>query len=215
VGKEEKGETVSTETETKIPVDNLDMVRQKILEFGGKPREEGEGLLCERNTFLDTPDGRLSQSDQLLRVREVRKDGWIGELLGASVTWKGPRETREDVFKARPELEIEILDAETAIKLLRALGFDFVVEVFEKQTEHFELEGVKIDLNIIPFLGGFAEFEGSKEVIEEVVGKLGLSIAQATPERYEELLEAHCQREGLPFDLKNFTFSAVEKLERI
>lgn len=198
------------EIETKIPVVDLDSIHQSILELGGRYRKEGGGVLFQKNTFLDTPGRRLEKNDELLRVREVREDDGDGERITASVTWKGPRETRDDVFKSRPEVETEVSDPEGAVRLLRVLGFSLVVEVFEKRIIHLSLDEVDVDLNEVPYLGGFIELEGSEEAIGRVVGRLGLSLSQATADRYEEIL---AEKFGDRVDLEDFTFSAAEELK--
>ena len=203
---EERNKEVPREIETKIPISDLPSVRERILAKGGKYREEGEGVFFQRNTFLDCPDKRLSASDQLLRVREVR-EGREGRLVEATLTWKGKREEGEGVFKIREEVEVEITDPQEAIQLLERLEFTLVVEVFEKEIEHLELDGVKIDLNKVPFLGSFVELEGPKEKIMMVVKKLGLNWADATSQRYEELL----QEKFGDVPLRDFTFRAEKE----
>jgi len=199
----ERSKEMPIETETKIPLEpgKAKEVRKKIFAYGGRWREGREGVCFQRNTFLDTPDRRLFKCDRLLRIREVIKDG---QLVKATITWKGPRKKEEGVFKERPEIEIEVADPQKAIALLSNLGFSEIVEVFEKKIEHLELGGVKIDLNEVPFLGFFIELEGSKEAIKKVVKKLGLDLSQATPQRYEEIL----QKRFPDIDLAHFTFAA-------
>lgn len=218
--RERKAEIIPIETEAKISVKDLSVVRQRILELGGSHREEGEGVFFQRNTFWDTETGRLSGADQLLRVRVVRANSEEGELKKVTVTWKGPRQQDNGVFKSRPEIEIEVFDPQAAIQLLNALGFTEKIEVFEKMIEHFELDRVAFDLNQIPFLGTFVELEGPKEMIKAVVARLNLKseilpFAKATSRRYEELLEKYLEEGRLPLDLKhNFTFEAAAQLER-
>lgn len=125
--------------------------------------------LREINTYFDTNGGSLKSSDQGLRIRIEQQ---AGRPDAVAVTHKGPR--AHGKLKSRTETEATVHDARDAADLLAALGFGPVL-TFEKLRKRYELDGCRIELDSVPYIGDFIEIEGpSEDTVLSVREKLGL-----------------------------------------
>jgi adenylate cyclase class 2 len=178
-----------TEIEAKLKVDNHDAVRRRLNELGGQLISRG----LETDTFFDRPDGTLFAKDHGLRVREVEpQDG--GER-SASLTFKGA--VHPGIFKARQEIELSIGSAETACKMLEALGFVQVLR-FQKQRERWRLAGCSVELDNLPMIGCHIEIEGpSAGAIQAVREQLVLTGTDPIRTSYIGLLKAYLDKNNL------------------
>jgi adenylate cyclase class 2 len=124
----------------------------------------------ERNVLFDTPDERLRQRGELLRIRQYG-DRWI-------LTHKAPAENSAiSAHKVRSETEIEIEDGRALAAIFERLGYNPVF-VYEKlRTEWTDNEG-HVVVDVTP-IGDFAELEGEPEWIDRMAAKLGIA-----PEKY-------------------------------
>jgi predicted adenylyl cyclase CyaB len=114
--------------------------------------------LLEVNTFFDTPKGDLKAADEGLRVRlETSTDG---SHVEATITHKGPR--AHGRIKTRAESEVVVADAHAAAQLLIALGYVSVLS-FEKRRRRWKLDGCRVEVDTLPYLGDFVEIEGPTE----------------------------------------------------
>ncbi len=185
------------EREVKIPVADLDAVRERLQVAGADPQRPA-GL--ESNLVFDLVDApvdrRLRSRRELLRLRS---DGG-----GSRLTFKSaPRFV--DGVKERLEHEFEVNDPAAARLLLESLGFRVAVR-YEKVRETWRLLDCEIALDRTP-MGDFVEVEELADVsprgrIEEVCRLCGLQAERSVPEDYLALYRAYRRgRPDLPRDM--------------
>jgi adenylate cyclase class 2 len=127
----------------------------------------------EVNLRFDTPARELTSGHRVLRLRQD---------ANALMTYKGPSQARDDVT-ARLEIEFEVGDFQAARRLLEALGYQ-VESSYEKYRTTYEMEGVKITLDELPY-GKFCEVEGPDAgSIQSVAGQLGLDWSARVMDSY-------------------------------
>lgn len=181
------------ELEVKLYLADLPAFKQRLENSGGQLLEE---RLHEINLRFDLPDGELTRTAQVLRLRQD---------TSARMTYKGPGETIAGVH-ARREIEFTVVDFESAQALLEILGYQ-VSLMYEKYRTTYSLEGVQVTLDEMPY-GNFTEIEGSDtSAIHRVTERLGLSWDARILESYTSLFDHLQNKLGLTFrDLafKNF-----------
>jgi len=168
VSGEEPSEKPEVERELKFAQVDLDALRQRLVEV------EAERLgpaIFEENWLLDRK-GELAKKSSVLRVRAE-------EGRGAVVTFKGPARFDGNV-KIRRELEIRIENAEKALALFEALGFQ-VERRYQKLREEWRLGTETICLDHTP-IGDFVEFEGDRA--EAVAKRCGFDSEKALRKSY-------------------------------
>jgi len=176
------------ELEVKLKVAELSPVRARLRELGA----ERVGQFLETNIFFDTEDRTLLAGDQGLRLRINRnvEDGRQDYTL----THKGPRQ--HGSMKNREETEVGVTEPDSAIELVGRLGYGQTLS-FEKRRETWKLEGCKVELDELPFLGEYVEIEGPREeIIRQVQQKLGLGDCPMVKASYVALLNTHLQEQG-------------------
>ena len=171
-----------TEIEAKLKVDSLEEIAEKLVELGAEFLAEQ----VQTDYYFDDADSTLKNSDQALRVRRQVTEKTEKVLL----TYKGSKS--KDNFKKRQEIEIEIKDAESAEKLLLALGYEKAL-VVEKKRRVWQLGGCVVALDELPLLGNFVEIEGPDDKkISEVQKNLGLANLPHIVESYADLVAKKC-----------------------
>jgi len=123
---------------------------------------------------------------ELLRVRHVSN---LGRTF---LTYKRIADPgRNEEFE---ELEVEVSDFETAVEILKRLGYEEDV-VVRKRRLVYRLGDVTFELSEVEGLGGFLDIEvisddveKAKRVIWETAGKLGLTERDVEPRLYQELI---------------------------
>lgn len=185
------------EREIKIPVADLDTVRER-LEVAGASLQRPASL--ESNLVFDLvevpAEQRLRSRRELLRLRSHGG--------GNRLTFKSaPRFV--DGVKERLEHEFTVDDPAAARLLLEALGFGVAVR-YEKVRETWRLHGCEVSLDRTP-MGDFVEVEelGSDvppDRIGEVCRLCGLQAEHSVPEDYLALYRAYRgDRPDLPRDM--------------
>jgi len=154
----------------------------------------------EINLRFDTPDGALTSSSQVLRLRQDYQ---------ARITYKGPSETEGGVRKRR-EIEFTVGDYQAAQALLEALGYQ-VSLMYEKYRTSYEWERVQIVLDEMPY-GTFAEIEGSTpEQIRAVSDRLNLDWSKGVLDSYTVLFDKLRAAHGFTFrDLSFANFANLQ-----
>jgi adenylate cyclase class 2 len=184
----------ATEIEVKFAISSPDSMRTKLRSVGARtlsPR------YMERNWRLDTPEGSLSRSGQVLRVRQ-------GDT--ATLTYKARGEQRF----SRQEIEFEIASPERAIALFKGLGY-VVVLVYEKYRQVFQLDDVEIMLDEVPF-GTFVEIEGPDQTaLARAADQMALVWEAGLDLSYMEIF--HELSEAAGFGSRQMTFSDFEGYE--
>ncbi|MDX2437957.1 MAG: class IV adenylate cyclase [Acidobacteriota bacterium] len=161
------------ETELKIPVADLAMIRSRLAVLDARLISESKR---EVNLLLDTRDHELSGRGCVLRLRKY------GDLR--ILTFKGPA-SYDGPIKVRPEHEVLIEDLEKMQTVLEALGFVGVAR-YEKDRETWRAGPVEIVLDHTP-MGDFVEVEGPSELLESVTRSLGLDPHHAVRGSYMSL----------------------------
>jgi len=165
------------EQELKIPVDDLETVRDRLRAAGGERRVPSRR---EVNVLFDNQAGEIAGAGRALRLRLV--DGrWI-------LTLKGPPMYRGPV-KEREELETEVASGETVEAILNRLGYHPAVR-YEKMREAWRLRALEVVLDHTP-MGEFVEIEGPAEALEAAARDLGLDPTASLTGSYVTLWESY------------------------
>lgn len=163
------------EIEAKFAVRDLAPIQARLLEMGALcivPRQ------MEFNLRYDDPDGSLSASGQVLRLR--RYDD-------IRMTYKGPGIRNEGVLE-RTEIETTLGDFDSARQILESLGYTPIF-LYEKYRAIWQLGENHIMLDEMPF-GKFIEIEApTSEGVRALARQLGLDPHTSIPASYQSLFE--------------------------
>lgn len=176
------------EVEAKLRLTDPEALHAKLRELDAVRDRD----MLETNTYFDKADGTFKSTDQGLRVR-VEIDRATGKAE-AMLTHKGPR--THGRLKSRSETELGVSDARGAAQLLSVLGFQPVL-TFEKQRTRYLLDGCRVEIDTLPYLGTFVEIEGTTEQdVLSVQGKLGLADVPLIRASYIAMLATHLREKG-------------------
>lgn len=186
------------EVEVKFLVPDLAPIRDRLLEVGAqldKPR------VHEHNIRYDNAWDGLLRKAKLLRLRQDQS---------VRLTYKGdPMQEVQSEAKVREELEIEVSDFATTAAILERIGFE-QRQVYEKYRETFQLIGVEVVLDELPF-GNFVELEGEEEGIRKAADLLQLPWEERILDNYLAMMSRLKEQHDLPFD--NLTFDNFADLD--
>ena len=180
------------EVEVKLPVRNLDPLRESL-------RESDARLLAatheEVNDLYDFPSDDVSRSLSGTG-RTVRLRTAAGKTI---LTYKGKARFQNGV-KTREEREVEVSDRAEAEGILAGLGLSRRFR-YEKRREEWSFEDCAVALDETP-IGKFVEVEGDPASIRKVLVHLGLDFAEAIPYSYAELYQRRRKEQpDLPADM--------------
>jgi adenylate cyclase class 2 len=176
---------MSHEIEAKIKVAALEPIADKLEQLGAEFLHDVQQVDTH---FMDAAS-QLRKSDCALRIRQQV----IGNESSALMTFKGPRS--DSKFKARPEYETGVGDAETTEKIFESLGYHKKIEV-EKKRRMWLLDGCEICLDELKPLGCFVEVEGpDEEVITGVLEKLNLHNEPHMSKGYAAMMSRRLKQE--------------------
>ena len=163
------------ELEVKYYITDLPALEDRLTALGARLAQR---RVYESNLRFDTPDGDLTRTYQVLRLRQDTE---------ARLTYKGPGRIQDGV-RVRQEIEFTASDFNAARALMEALGYR-VSMMYEKYRTTYELDGVLVTLDEMPY-GDFTEIEGSDtEGILAVNRRLGLDWEARVPDSYSTLFE--------------------------
>lgn len=184
------------ELEVKFYVASLDAIEERLRRLGAQVHQP---RTHEVNLRFDTPEGRLGDNFQVLRLRQD---------TAAVMTYKGPGEVQGGV-RARREIEFQVSDLEAARQFLEALGYQ-VVLMYEKFRAVYALEGALVTLDEMPY-GEFVEIEGpDPALIASLAAKLGLDWEKRVLDSYVGIFDHLRFTLGLTFrDLSFENFAGV------
>jgi adenylate cyclase class 2 len=165
------------ESEIKLRMDDPEAARRALAALGAVRTHARH---FEDNTLFDRGRESLLRSGRTLRVRRA-----AGRAL---VTYKGPREDRADGLKHRPEIEVEVADADAFEALLAALGYRKSFR-YQKYRETYAWGGVEIMVDEMP-IGSYLEIEGPPESIHAAARALGFGPGDYIVESYTSLFAA-------------------------
>jgi len=184
--------TNNQEIEVKFLISNLSALLKKIERLGAlelRPR------MLEVNLRFDTPDRKLSDRAQVLRLRQDDQ---------AILTFKSPGEIVDGVI-SRTELEVVVSNFQSTRAILEALGFQ-VFMTYEKYRQNFQLNDLVASVDEMPY-GNFIELEGSSpEHVHATADLLGLNWDQRINLSYTALLSLYNQNTG--HALRDLSFEA-------
>lgn len=184
------------ELEVKFYINDLNNLQSRLQALGA---EISQQRTYEINLRFDKPDGELTRSYQVLRLRQDSS---------VRLTYKGPGQTQAGVHM-RKEIEFIASDFNAAKAFLEALGFQ-VQMMYEKYRSVYELEGVHITLDEMPF-GSFIEIEGpDPDHIYTANQRLGLNWEARILESYTSLFER--LRTVLKFSFRDLSFDNFKHL---
>ena len=185
------------ELEIKLYLSNLSAFQQKVETLGGQLVEP---RLHEINLRFDTPDGELTRTAQVLRLRQD---------TAARLTYKGPGETVGGVH-ARREIEFTVSDYQSAQLLLESLGYQISL-MYEKFRATYMLDGLQVTLDEMPY-GNFTEIEGSDPAaIRAAAAKLGINWDARILDSYTSLFDQ--LRDQLGFTFRDLAFENFSTLD--
>ena len=174
---------MSIEYEVKLEGSRESLV-EALERIGARP---GGPRTLEDDLVLDTPEGRLADAGQLLRLRR-RAETYL-------LTFKGPQQEDASV-KARLELQTPLADGVAMLGLLLELGFEIAVRYQKYRTEYRcrgdDWRDLVLTLDETP-IGDFVEVEGDPARIEDCAEALGFDASSFETRSY---LEIHRDRGG-------------------
>ena len=139
------------EVEIKLPITNIDMVRQQLIEQGFVMSD----AVTEEDTYFDDSGNRILTSGCALRIREST-NLQSGDIL-CTVNYKGPRLDSDTM--TREESETTIGDANTVKSIFKALGLQPAAPVVRKKRFLMKKQDVNACLDDVEGLGAFLELE--------------------------------------------------------
>jgi adenylate cyclase class 2 len=181
---------VTTESELKIPVQDLGVVRDRLRATDAHLVHPTQR---EVNLLFDTHDGRLASGGQVLRLRAVGNRHLV--------TFKGAADYRGTI-KERDEVEIEVSDGELAATIFDRLGLRITM-LYEKDRETWLVNDVTVTLDHTP-MGDYVEIEGVVRELHGVARMLELDPLTAVPGSYVSLWQQYRSARpelGLPADM--------------
>lgn len=178
------------ELEIKLYISDLPALKIQIETLGARMVKT---RVHEYNLRFDTRDGQLTSTAQVLRLRQD---------TAARLTYKGPGEMVDGV-RSRKEIEFTISDFDAAKNFFEALGYQVSV-IYEKYRTTYELQGVEVTLDEMPY-GDFTEIEGQDtDSINAVADRLGINRHTSITASYTVLFER--LRAVLGFTFRDLTF---------
>lgn len=176
------------ETEIKLRVENLEKIKQILLNKGFKIEKQ---VFFERNYVFDTEENTLKSKNQLLRLR-IEGKKYI-------LTFKKPiiQEDKSE-YKVREEIEIEVSDFDKAKLIIENLGYT-IKFIYEKYREIYSKKDVHIMLDKTP-IGNFIEIEGNYSEIDYVSNLLGFDKKDYINKTYGELFKKSGKKGNMIFN---------------
>ena len=187
------------EIELKFPVNDVAALQSQLPGLGFSlvtPRR------FESNMLYDSPEHRLRDSHQILRLRQY------GELW--TVTHKRHPDDEDpaevDVhYKVRIETETAVSDGPALAEIFARLGYTPMFRYDKYRTEWSQGDAhLVVDETAI---GTFAEVEGSIAWIDETLSRLGIDPAVCLTESYGKLFLAWKERTRSPAE--NLTWDEI------
>jgi len=184
------------EIEVKFYLHDLARLEQRLQMLGA---ERITPRVHEVNLRFDLPDGSLTRSHRVVRLRQDHT---------AHLTYKGPQQS--SVVSMRQEIEFEVSSFEAAKHFLEALGYRVSV-MYEKYRTTYEIAETQIALDEMPY-GNFVEIEAPDAAsIEILAAALGLNWQARCTESYLALFE-RLRQQGKT-DAQHLSFEAFKGLQ--
>lgn len=176
------------EIEAKMRISDVSAVEAALVAVGA---ERGP-VTDEVNRFYDRLDAPLRAADCGLRVRTERRSDRERPII--RLTYKGPR--RAGPVKVRPEIEVELDDADAMEQVFAELGYRRTVR-FEKRRRSWRMGTCRVEIDTLPVLGDFVEIEGPAEAdVLSLRDRLGLGATTMVRDSYASMIADLLEREG-------------------
>jgi adenylate cyclase class 2 len=192
------------ETEIKFRVDDPRRLERQLADAGlhlVTPRS------FESNTLYDTPDRRLRNKREILRIRDYA-GRWL--LTHKRIPDSG---IGEDKHKHRVETETDLSDGQALAEVFTSIG---LIAAFRYEKWRTEWEDSQVYppahcvIDETP-LGVFAELEGPADWIDRLTDQLGIGVDQQLTLSYGRLFEQWKEQTGST--AQDLTFAAVEEIQ--
>lgn len=170
------------EIEIKFKIKNPKFIRRKLEKVGAKFL----GKAFERTVRFDTKDKKLEKEGKFLRIRMGFKN---------VITFKRKIKQKDEKFREREEIEIEISDPKKMETILNKLGFT-KKWIMEKYREKWEWGSAEIVIDKLPF-GNFIEIEGNEKSILRTIKILGFDLKDGITATYWGLWENYRRKKGI------------------
>ncbi len=152
--------TKDQEVEVKFYINSLHALEQRLKSFKAELIQQ---RVHEINYRFDLPDGSLTRSQCILRLRQDQR---------ATLTYKGPAQPDQPV-SVRKEIEVEVSNFNSTKNILEALGYE-ISTMYEKQRTTYLMRNIEVTLDEMPY-GSFIEMEGpDADSIQAAAAELGL-----------------------------------------
>ncbi len=165
-----------TETEVKLPVADLDRLREALTRLGARLTRERH---LEDNVLFDDEAGSLARAGAVLRLRRTP-----GKSL---LTYKGPRRVEEGI-KVREERETAVGEPDEVHAIFTTLGYRPVFR-YQKHRETWTHRDQQVLLDETP-VGTYVEIEGDPAGIRAVTADLDLDPGDYMTDSYVDLFFA-------------------------
>lgn len=184
------------EVEIKLYIADINNIRKKIEAI---PFEILEPRIHEINYRYDTHENRLSQNNQVLRLRKDKTN---------RITYKGAGRVSDGTL-VRREIEITVDNFTAADMLLESIGFTIQL-IYEKYRTTYGYQSAVISVDELPF-GNFIEIEAdSPKMIKRITDLLGLKSSASIFDSYTGLFDKLCNNYGL--NIRDLTFDNFSDL---
>ena len=176
------------ELELKAVVPDLARVRSHIEAQGARLVFSGR----LEDSRYDHKNGSLTAQDLVLRLRVYRDAA--GEIVSASLDWKGPSSVNKR-YKQREEINASLSNPETLAQILDRLGLVVTMSI-DRSIWQYELHDAVVRFERYPRMDDLVEVEGSPETIEAAINALGLSRESFSTERLPDFARRFETRTG-------------------
>jgi adenylate cyclase class 2 len=184
---------IETEVKFRVP-DSIQL--ESRLEAAGFHRQTPRTF--ERNVLFDTPDRRLRQDRQILRIR-LYGDKWV-------LTHKAiPADGDTGLYKHRVETETTLGDGDAVAQVFKALGY-LPAFTYEKYRTEWADDTGHCVIDETP-IGTFAELEGPEEWIDRTAAALAVDHAELFNLSYGRMFEVW--KEETQSAANDLTFAAI------
>lgn len=187
----------SIEIEVKFRVHDLQTLEAALRQQGFQCKTP---RTFERNVLFDTPDHVLRGTRQILRLRRYG-ERWV--LTHKQTT---PNDSPEARHKERIETETEVDDGDAITAIFAAIGYTPAF-VYEKWRSEWDDAQGHCVLDETP-IGQYAELEGPREWIDQMLLTLKVNPADVTTLSYGRLFEQWQQ--DTRSEAQNMAFAEIE-----
>ena len=179
------------EVEVKIPIENIEKIKQKLLETGFIYQK----TVVETDTYFTSDHYDMRKKDKALRIRKTENLD-TGEVK-AQLNCKGPK--LDQVSMTRKETEIDIYEPEKMEDILKELEFYPASCRVKKTRCYYIKDHMTAAADKVENLGNFLELEiivakeeeraGGLDMIYELMRMLGCEKTETVRDSYLSMLE--------------------------